>query len=232
MISIGEKKIWQLLLHVMHDLRTSLHSVGGFTYLIKDDECHPSMSQEERLDVLRSLEQSYGQLRTRVNRLTDLAYYSAVDKLPRQDKVLVNELCREMAEEQDVEVLYGSDVPDYYAVTTNRAALEKVLDVLLRNASVRVVDRKDDSQERYVFLNVTERGEKGQLTFAVTDTGEQPTPEENQNYFNPPTDTGSHIVSTSVEIYNCQLLVRLLGGFIYIDPNYKGGRRVVFSIAL
>ena len=32
------------LLHVMHDLRTSLHSLGGFTYLIKEDECHPSMS--------------------------------------------------------------------------------------------------------------------------------------------------------------------------------------------
>ena len=232
MISIGEKKIWRLLLHAMHDLRISLHSVGGFTYLIKENEVRPSLNEEERLDVLLRLEQSYCKLRTRVNRLTDLAYYSAVDKLPRTDKVLVNELCREMAEEQDVEVLYGSDIPDHYAVTTNRAALEKVLEMLLRHASVRVVERKDDTHERYVFLIVTEQAVTGQLTFAVSDTGEQPTAEENQNYFNPPTDTGSKKVSTSIENYNCQLLVRLLGGFIYIDPNYKGGRRVVFSIAL
>ncbi|MBR1503693.1 MAG: hypothetical protein IJ618_07425 [Prevotella sp.] len=47
------------------------------------------------LNVLIRLEQSYCKLRTRVNRLTDLAYYSAVDKLPRTDKVFVNELCRE-----------------------------------------------------------------------------------------------------------------------------------------
>ena len=26
--------------------------------------------------------------------------------------------------------------------------------------------------------------------------------------------------------------VRLLGGFIYIDPDYKNGRRVIFSIAI
>ncbi len=216
----------------MHDLRISLHSVGGFTYLIKDDECRPSMSQDERIDVLRRLEQSYGQLQTKVNRLTDLIYYNTVDYLPRTDKVLVNELCRELAEKQDVEVLYGSDIPDYYAVTTNHAALEKVLEILLHHASERIVERMDDSRGRYVFLNVTERGEKGQLTFAVSDMGDQPTADENQNYFNPPTDNGSNIVSISIEIYNCQLLVRLLGGFIYIDPSYKGGRRVVFSIAL
>ena len=78
---LNENKIWQLLLHVMHDLRTSLHSIGGFTYLIKEDECRPSMSQEERLNVLMRLEQSYGQLRTGMNRLTDLAYYNTVDQL-------------------------------------------------------------------------------------------------------------------------------------------------------
>lgn len=45
MISIEEKKIWRLLLHAIHDLRTSLHSVGGFAYLIKEDGRQPSLSE-------------------------------------------------------------------------------------------------------------------------------------------------------------------------------------------
>ena len=63
-----------------------------------------------------------------MDRLIDLSYYSMADQLPRQDRVLVNELCRDMADSQDVEVLYRSDVPDYYAVATNKKALEKVLE--------------------------------------------------------------------------------------------------------
>lgn len=103
--------------------------------------------------MLCRLEQSYEQLQKEVNRLTDIAYYSTVDQLPRTDKVLVNELCRDIAGGREVEVLYGSDIPDYYAISTNRAALERVLEILL-------------------------------------------------------------------------------GGFIYIDPDYKNGRRVIFSIAI
>lgn len=232
MISIEEKKIWRLLLHAIHDLRTSLHSVGGFAYLIKEDGRQPSLSEKERLDVLRRLEQSYEQLQKEVNRLTDIAYYSTVDQLPRTDKVLVNELCRDIAGGREVEVLYGSDIPDYYAISTNRAALERVLEILLHHACERTASCKDDGRELYVFLNVTERGEKGSLTFSVSDMGELPTLEENLKYFNPPTAADNRKVSTSTEIYYYQLLVRLLGGFIYIDPDYKNGRRVIFSIAI
>jgi len=73
---------------------------------------------------------------------------------------------------------------------------------------------------------------KENLTFAVSDMGELPTLEENLKYFNPPTAADNRKVSTSTEIYYYQLLVRLLGGFIYIDPDYKNGRRVIFSIAI
>ena len=231
MLRLEEKKIWQILLHAMHELRTTLHCVGGFTNLICQDEKRPSLSYKERCEALDRLGRGYGKLQKKVDSLIDLAYYSTVDQLPRQDKVLVNQLCRDKAGEHEVEVIYKSDIPDYYAVATNRTALVKVLEILLRHAAMRVAARKDDTRERHVYLNVTERGPEGQLTFAISDTGDLPTPEENQNYLNPPTDTDSKKASTSVEVYNCQLLVCLMGGFVYVDPDYKKGRRVIFSIA-
>jgi len=232
MLSFDEKEYWQFLLHAMRDLRTSLHCWGAFLYLMRKSDRQPSLSYEEWNHALDRLEQCYGQLQMKMNGLIDLAHYNTVDRLERQDKVLVNLLCRDIAEEQDVKVLYQSDIPDYYAVTTNKTALKKVLEILLRHATARVAERRDDSRERLVCLNVTERGEEGQLTFAVSDTGELPTTEENQRYLNPPADTDSKKVSAATEVYNCRLLVSLLGGFAYVDPDYKKGRRVIFSIAV
>ena len=232
MLKTEEMKYWKLLLHAMHEMRTTLHSVRGFSALLRRDEHSPSMSSGERRDALDWLGEGYGRVQGHVDRLIDLSYYSMADRLPRQDRVLVNELCRDMADSQDVEVLYRSDVPDYYAVATNRTALRKVLEILLRHAAVRVAARCGDTRERLVYLNVTEGGEKGKLTFAVSDTGDLPTPDENQRYMNPPADNDGSDVSARVEICNCQLLVRLLGGFAYVDPDYRQGRRVVFSIAL
>ena len=189
MLSFEGKNYWQFLLHVMHDLHTSLCCVGAFTYLLRHDKGRPMMSYDEWCNVLDRFEEGYGKLQTKVNGLIDLAYYNTVEELERQDKVLVNELCRDMAGRQDVKVLYLSDIPDHYAVTSNKTALKKVLEILLRHATTRVIERKDDSRERLVYLNVTERGTEGQLTFAVSDTGELPTPEENQRYLNPPADT-------------------------------------------
>jgi len=232
MLSFDEKEYWQFMLHAMHDLRRSLYCVEAFTYLLREDERRPTMTYNEWCHVLDRFEKGYGKLQTKMGSLIDLAYYNTVDRLERKDKVLVNELCRDMAGRQDVKVLYLSDIPDYYAVTTNKTALVKVLEILLRHATARVAERRDDSRERLVCLNVTERGAEGQLTFAVSDTGELPTTEENQRYLNPPADTDSKKVSAATEVYNCRLLVSLLGGFAYVDPDYKKGRRVIFSIAV
>ncbi len=38
-------------------------------------------------------------------------------------------------------------------------------------------------------------------------------------------------VNERMQMLLCRILVRLMGGFIYISDDYDGGRQVIFSIA-
>ena len=225
------QRLMKFLLHAMVELRGNLHSLGGFTYMIKEDEYRPLMGALERKTALCHQEDCLWKLSRKVNALVNLAYYSTAPGVERSDKVLVNLLCRELAEEQDVRVLYESDIPDFFAITTNQQCLSEVLGILLSEAADRVSRRKCTDGEPLVTLSVTERGEKGRLTFIITDTGDPTTVEEDTHTFDLPTAPDQFVVR-KVEIINCRLIVGLLGGLLYIDPHYKDGRRVIFDITM
>jgi len=127
-----------------------------------------------------------------------------------QTAVLVNELCANVVDGfmvkvgERVELRCVTDLPDYYVVRTNEQCLRKVLRHLMEKAL-------QFTRSGSIVLIVTERGEKGMLTFSVSDTGK---PERR-----------SEVNQTIM-----RMVVRLLGGYIYVDPHYKRGTRVVFSI--
>ena len=223
---------WSFVLHAMQTLRLTLHSASGFAWLLKEDEYRPSLAEDERLDLLSRLEAEQWRMQRQVDTLVDTAHYSQLSRLERHDKVLVNQLCLDLAEEQDVRVLYKSNIPDFFAITTNLECLRKVLDILLRHAASRVIDRKRRVHgEPLVFLNVVEGVEKGKLVFSVTDTGDTASQADDIRAFDLPVGLADRPFFDRLELHNSWLLVRLLGGFIHIDPKYRNGRRVIFSIA-
>ncbi|MBR2292513.1 MAG: HAMP domain-containing histidine kinase [Prevotella sp.] len=227
-----KKDYWKFLLQVAQELRTPMHSLYCFSEVMQNQEWREQMTDDEREEFYRCLDNSLTDMNRMVNTLVDLSYYSSIDRLDRKDRVLINRLCEDVAKEQDVEVVFESDCPDYYAFLTNRECLEKVLRILLKSACQRTKDRKDQKREATVTLQLSERGAKGSLTFIVTDSGDRCSEEENITTFNPPTNQHGRSFAMRTEFYNCWRMVQLLGGFIYIDPHYYDGRRVIFDIAI
>ena len=225
---------WQFLSVAMHQMCVSVNDIGSLIVMLNENEYHPNMTRDERRSILCLLNTQRWKLQRQIVNMKDLADYSMTDRLLREDKVLVNQMCRELAGKQDVKVLFKSDMTDYYTITTNLDALEKVLSILLSHAAVRALSRNDDTRERLVSLSISERAEDGVLTFVVSDTGDPLPAEMAESYFNLPAGGSSQNVnvSGSIENYNCRLLARLLGGFVYTDPAYKDGLRVVFSMAV
>lgn len=226
------KDYWRFLQHVSRELRAPLQDMRTFADVMKDDEWRTSLADDERGELFRRLDRCLYESECLMESLEDLTYYSSVFRLERNDKVLVNRLCEELAEGRDVEVLFESDVPDYYAIPTNSACLRKVLRILLDTACRRVRERTLNEREPECFLTLTEHASKGKLTFAVSDTGDPATLEEDVTAFSLPAGQHGTLFTRRVEYYNCWQMVRLLGGFIYIDPKYRDGRRVIFSIDL
>ena len=222
---------WTFLSNAMHEMRKPIHALGGFLSVLKDDELHPGLTDDERYDLFLKSERSMLRLTRQVNTLADLTYYGRLHTLPKDDRVLINDLCREVAGEYDIPVRYKSDIPDYYALMVNGEVLRRVIDFLVGCAVGRVLAKDGPGDQGQVYLIVTERGEPGQLTFSVSDNARRDTPDEVRRLFTPPTEPQAVAVDERMQMLLCRILVRLMGGFIYISDNYDGGRRVIFSIA-
>jgi len=213
-----------LLGEMAHGMLSNLHAAQGFVSVLKGDVFLHEIGDYRRCALFEKMERELAVLGRKAGMLFDLSYFASKEELPRDDKVLVNQLCRQTADECEARVAYRSDIPDYYAVRTNGEALKKLIELLLNEASERI-KTSDDSREGVlkgscedeprIFLIVTEQDERGRLTFSVT------------------ARTGGKVYSGSapqVPHLLCQMLARLLGGFAYIDPDYRDGVRVIFDI--
>jgi signal transduction histidine kinase len=125
---------------------------------------------------------------------------------------------------EGVELRFVTNLPDHYAVCTNRDCLKKVLELLLDNAA-------RHTREGHITLLVMDSPDrKGCLLLSLTDTGEG-IPEERQLTafdLQPSGDREENL--TGAGLYTCKLIIRLLGGIIYVDPHYEKGTRVIFEI--
>ena len=225
-----KKDYWEFLNHVTREMRMPLNEISSCVYELKEDEYRPSFAEDERVELLCRLDVSVHKMLRMVNMLANVSYYSSVKRVEQQDHVLVNQFCRELVGEQDVDVFYKSNVSDEYTLTTNAECLRLLLSILLEQASMRVLFRMDESKESRIFFNVLGGVEEGKVFFSVSDTGDRPSQEENMTAFFLPTIQRDRPFMMQADLHICAQIVSLLGGVIYIDPNYHDGRRVIFEI--
>ena len=233
MMMTGLKDYLKLTEQMTKDMFMSANVIDQLVFLLKEDEYRRKLSDKERKDLFVRLDRHKWELKQTMFALHDLARFSSLGKLECKDKILINQLCCEMAQEQDVDVQFTTDIPDYYKITTNEEVLTKVLDTLLNHATRRTIGLTTGTVPSVRF-SLSERTEPGKLTFSITDTAGSTSREDDLALFTPPTEqTSDHNNDyTMVKVYNCRLMVQLLGGFIYVDPDYHEGRRIVFNIKI
>ncbi len=157
----------EFLRNTTHELRTPLTSIMGYSELLIEGVFGP-ITEAQRGAVARLMESSRGLLEI-VEQILDLSKLEkgeTASSVRRQDvKALVNQLRRDLApleSEKPYKIQYeiGGDIPP---VETDWEKLKKVLSNILSNA-VKFTDKGE------VKLSVG-RGPKGELSFAVSDTG-------------------------------------------------------------
>ncbi len=200
------------------ELRSMIRNWGGLEY--------------KHLELINHTKKSLWKMRRLLTSVQDCLRYSEMKTLPREDKLLINQFCRELAAEEDFPVQIETDLPDHYAEKLNEEALRTLLKLLLAQSQMRTFRRVETPELDWMILNVTDQMRLGMLTFCITDFGTPVSRIEAEQAFSLPDDENGLFTIDRLDLYNCLLIVKLYHGSIYIDSDYRDGRRVVIHIAL
>ncbi len=222
---------WQLLYNVMRELHTGLvrdisrngeirkyaqqdHGDNDRLYALALDAYQ---EQQKMLDIVKD-----------TMAMAQAARQTAIE---RTDSVAVNALCRELADTTDTQTLFSTDMPDFYEVRTNRAVLSNVISRLLQMADRRTEEQyRGREDDKCLFLVATERGEPGKIVFCVADRATPIATDKAQPAFVLPLEDGAADVARRMELCLLRKQARLLGGDMFIDPEYRDGMRVICYI--
>lgn len=216
----------QMTDNLSREIISSVNAISGFSEMLTlagDDE-------DGRYLAGHVLENSR-RLSDMVGCIAELSHYELVERVDRRGKVLVNLTCQQLLNSfekqvaKGVELLFETSLPDDYIIHTNEECLGKILRHLMDNA-VR------HTTEGVVSLSVTDDGKRENITFSVTDTGAGIPEKYRKTVFEELPEMGYDLKITGLSLMIARVLVRLLGGVIYIDPHYQEGTRVILGINL
>ena len=222
----------RMLADVVESLRQPLLCANQCTFEMLQAVRNWDEVEMEHIVECRKTKKEQWRMQRILNSVQTYLRYSAMEKLERKDKVLVNRFCRLLASELEQPVLFETDLPDYYTEHVNEEALWTVLHTLLEQAQRRMVDSPQYPDIDWIRFTASDQAEKGMLTFTVSDCAGRVSLEEAERTFMLQTEDDDYFTIERLDTFNCWLVSKLYNGLIYIDPKYTDGRRVVINVAL
>lgn len=211
--------------NITNELRAPLNPIEGFSDILgmKDMELQP----DEREELTQHIKMSSKHITKIIDELAELSLYESKKSLPNNYTISPNHLCRHMVDsmrphcKEGVRMFFESELSDDYAVETNYEAIEALLRHLLDNA-IQYTD------QGVITLSVTEYGDM--VRTSVTDTGRGIPPERREHVFDTFRELGENVKLNGLGMPICKAIVKLLGGKIWLDPDYTEGSRFIFDL--
>lgn len=161
----------------------------------------------------------------------EVLHYESLADVPRHDEVAINSFCQDMFEactrylrNNNIDLSIETSLPDDYTVCTNMSYLRK----LLKNLLICAMEYTDVG---YIKLLVAKEKHGNRLRFMLNDTGTGiPEGFRDTVFDRIPNDIELRNKIIGVRLRICRALCHLLGGSIYVAPNYSPGTSIVFTI--
>lgn len=215
----------EFITNITNELRAPLNPIEGFSDILgmKNMELQP----EEREELTQHIKMSSKHITKIIDELAELSLYESKKSLPRNYTISPNHLWRHMVDsmrphcKEGVRMFFESELSDDYAVETNHEAVEALLRHLLDNA-IQYTD------QGVITLSITEYGDM--VRTSVTDTGRGIPPERREHVFDTFRELGENVKLNGLGMPICKAIVKLLGGKIWLDPDYTEGSRFIFDV--
>lgn len=217
--SIRTKSLF--LSNMSHEIRTPLNALSGFSSILTDSNIDKSIRQQ-CYDIIQQNSDLLLKLIDDVVDLSSLERGKMQFKFGIQDAV---PLCRnvidtvEKIKQTAAAVIFQTSL-EKLELYTDEARLQQLLINLLINAT-------KFTSEGSITLSLEIR--EDMALFSVTDTGCGIASEKQDKIFNRFEKLDENAQGSGLGLSICQLIVERFGGNIWIDKEYKGGSRFIFT---
>ncbi len=214
-------------LHSMcHEIRTPLNIISGFstTILLVDPD------EEEKESMGAEIERQTLLLTKMLDDILEVTKLDASDDtLPTEDTDIYAE-CGQAIEKfsflhTDQKWVLDA-APSDILVHVNRSYFHQLIDNLLSNAA------KFSEPGACTTLSYTLDKRKRLVQVSITDTGIGIPEDKHKWIFERFTKVDEFKQGAGLGLYICRLIVKRMGGHIYIDKEYKQGVRIVFELPM
>lgn len=210
------------LSNMSHEIRTPLNALSGFSALLTEEGLDDS-TRRQCTDILQQNSELLLKLINDVIDLSSLEFGKMQFSIAEHDAVAT---CRNVTDtvgkvkQTQAELLFETSLEELY-IETDDSRLQQVLINLLINATKFTPDGS-------ITLKLEKQSEKMAL-FSVTDTGCGIPKEKQASIFQRFEKLDENAQGSGLGLSICQLIIEHIGGKIWIDPDYTGGSRFVFT---
>ena len=210
--------------NMSHEIRTPLNAIVGFSSLLINS-VEPSEELQEYANIIQTNSNLLLQL------ISDVLDVSRLESGKLQFNYEWCELvthCQNMITLTNRNKTTNADVrlqmpKEPYMLYTDPLRLQQILINLLNNAL------KFTPAGGSITLDYTVDKEKQCILFSVTDTGTGIPEDKQELVFQRFEKLNEFVQGTGLGLAICKLTIQYMGGDIWIDKDYKGGARFIFS---
>lgn len=224
----SDKKKTEFIQNMSHEVRTPLNAIVGFSQMLAT-ESDTNLSEEDRKQISHIINTNSEILNTIITNILDLTSIESGRYTIKENAVNINDLCKSAIESvkhrkaEDVEMIFRTDMPDNYAITTDKTRVLQVITNLLTNAV-------KNTEHGSITLGCSLNEQPGMVMFSVTDTGIGIKKEQQEKIFERFYKIDHFKPGTGLGLNICKTIAEKLNGSIGIDSNYTNGARFYFSI--
>ncbi len=219
-----------LLSAVVHDLRTPLAAIKGYSSMMLD--YFPNLSVEEIKEYIQSIDNATDNLTALVDNLLDASRLEAgllkLEKTPVNIVNFIKEAVKEAGtRDKHHEILVALE-KDFIRICIDQKRIRQVLDNLIDNAA------KVSAPETEILISAKNDGQE--LTISVTDRDTRIPAGELNDFFGQTDRTGQELTAgannVNLFLYISQKLVKAHGGRFWAKGAAGKGNTVFFTLPL
>lgn len=213
------------LANMSHEIRTPLNAVIGFSSLMQEEALTP----EERNEYCSIVISNSEMLLVLLNDILDISSLECgkikFDYTANDIVAICQQAIQTTAHTRQEGVECRLECPvDRFTLQTDAYRLSQVLINLLTNAG-------KFTSEGSIVLGVRPDKERGEVRFSVTDTGPGIPRDKQERVFDRFEKLEGNLKhGTGLGLAICRQIVSIFGGRIWIDPEYTGGARFIFTL--
>lgn len=211
------------LANMSHEIRTPLNAIVGFSNVLVSDDS----SVEEKAQYCDIIQKNSDLLLHLINDILDISRMESGRIKFVNEKCDVVELCKtaiataEYSRRTEAIYQFEAEVPSLY-ISTDSQRLRQVLINLLSNAG-------KFTPSGFIRLSFSVDWRKKMIEFSVEDTGCGIPADKCEKVFERFEKLNEYSQGTGLGLSICKLIIEKIGGAIWVDKEYTGGARFVFT---